>query len=360
MKPSPQFICSFFLTTFLFLSVHSRGQIPTQCFCFEKFTTAIEGVDTSSIEKLDSALLYTFNELKENDIIFKRCSDYLSLSYSFWTMGKMHMLFENQYCQPSEKVKWLIKNGPIIYEMGFMVEKEVKTREKDEDYNIITDSIRWESMLRYYSVHWNNELTLTDEQILDKHHPNYLDFMGKEYVIKNARFMEKQTKLEYSTSPMEQAHSFIEQGEVLSTVFMEKIEVVYNDQKRTATVKWLAFSTNSGEKWHFVNLRQFKLDAVSAIFPFLNSTALVAKRDGDLANKYPASNPQELAEYFCDCMGDAVEKKNMMKEMGCSKIISTHPIWKQKELKPAVYEAVKKTCPENTKTLIFSFYNFGK
>lgn len=320
---------------------------------------AIEDIDTAKVEDLDSTLLAAFHELKQNDASFKRCSDYLSISHSQWSKSKMKMLMSQPGCQITEKTKWLIENGPIIYELGVFTENHLKTREKAENYQQVSDTALWNAIMNRYAYLNEQMPTFTDEQILKMQHPFYVDFMGKEFILSFSKHMDKrmtEMKLESTITSSKQNHSFIKQDSVLSTLLEVEVTMTMRGKESKRTYNVLAFSTDSGENWYFVNLDFFKIEAIGTIFPFLNSQALRVLNNAAKASKYPANTPEELAKHYCHCIDNALETKSIMKEMKCWQMIPTHPVWQQKENRQAVYKTVEKECPAGVKAPVFTSY----
>lgn len=351
----------------LFFSLFAQGQrqMPTSpnCLCFNKFLLAIEDIDTANVEDLESTLSTAFHELKQQDPSFKRCSDYLSISHSQWSKSKMKMLMSQSGCQITEKTKWLIENGPLIYELGVFTENHLKTQEQVENYEQVSDTILWNAIMNRYAYLKEKMPTFTDEQILKVQHPFYVDFIGKEFILSFSKHMDKrmtEMKLESTVTSSKQNHSFIKQDNVLSTLFEVEVTMTMRGKESKRTSNVLAFSTDSGENWYFVNLDFFKVEAISAIFPFLNSQALQALNNAAKASKYPANTPEELANHYCHCIDNALEMKSIVKEMKCWQMIPKHPVWQQKENRQEMYDAVAKGCPKGEKAPVFNMYRGGK
>lgn len=346
-----------FAIAFTCLSVSSWAQNDPRCKCLNIFAEAAEKIDTNDVDKIADKMSEMYINLKRSNPEFKKCSDYYSLSYGLWTIGKLRLTQIKTSCPFSEKVMKLINEGPLIYEMKSQREELVEKEYSKRSAETIEDPKISEHLSKEAEKYMTALMGGDKKTFKTYMHPEYMAFAGEEGLMKPVEMMPvmmKQREVIINAIRVLPVKTLVKEGDVLSTFV--SIEVESSTKGKTAptiTQVNLAISKDNGKHWYFIEMRRQKLMALGVILDDVHPIALQQKKDNDFIAQYPAKNAEELGKHYCNC-ANKLKENDIFSHAKCVQILKKHPLWKDKAMRTEVKTYVKNNCEEKSSKLFFN------
>lgn len=325
------------------------------CSCLQLFAEDLEKIDTNAVTELHDHISNRFQQLKVDNPQFSTCVDFYSLAYNMWTIGKLRIMLQASGCSISEKAKAMLEEGPLIYEMNFKLEKQIKTQHEATQYEQFKDEAIISDVLANSVTFVKAAYTGKAEDYLNFLPNWFIDFYGKEEILQTQTKAGKQLdslNFQVNLKAPKPVNYFLQKEQLLMSLIA--IEAAFKTNERTIdqSVKLLAISEDLGESWNYIDISRSKLNSFWALNRAIDPIALEDKFNSEGSSKYAAKNGTELGTHFCECAKD-VDQKDFMKLMACSKILIKHPLWKNLTAKKETYRYVKENCAQHKKALVF-------
>lgn len=348
------FIILSFLSSFSLLAQDKKA-----CSCFQIFAEELDKIEKESVLDLSEHIGNKFHQLKRDNPQFKACADFYNLEFNMWTLGKLRIMLGLSSCEISKKARAMLEEGPMIYEMNFELEKQIKDQHKSAIYQQFTDSSVIERVLTESNRFMQAGLESNIEEYL-KYLPDwYIDFIGREemiqYLIQTGNLMDS-LQLSFRLKAPIAIPSLLQNDSVLSTLIVHPIVSRMNDKVKESELKVLAISEDNAASWKYISLNKQKIRSFWALNNSIDPIALENKLNSEGATKYAAKNGAELGAHFCDCAKD-VDPDDFMKVMACTNILIKHPLWKGFEIIVEVHNYVKEHCEQHKDAFIFMGVN---
>lgn len=339
----------------ILLSFGSYAQTDNRCDCIQQFAAELELIDSNKVENLSDSILNTFKRLKRKDENFRRCSDYYSIETNMWTLGKLRIVLMMGRCEISPKAKTMLEEGPLIYEMNFGLQAQMKAEHKAAIYEEERDSLKIKEVLakaeNYMRVFFSMDTTeygsLTVKQ--------FLDFHGKENVYSQFEYLRKMEKemdmqlLKVEVIPIDY---LIKQKSKLSSVVRVDYSLSIKGEEKKLKNELVAMSNNNGKDWFFIDKTRTDLDAIWVVVDDVYPIALEEKLKKEKIQEIDANSAAELGASFCECM-NKIKEDDFMKKFVCMEQLKKHPVFQAKDEMKKLYEFVKANCEKYTGSLIF-------
>lgn len=344
------------LSLLLLINLAAFSQTDFRCACMDIFAEKLEAIDQEEVDKLADHIGEIFFSLKAENAQFKTCSDHLSLTFSFWTKMKLNMFFSMTNCKYSETVKEMVGAGPLIYEMDFHVEKLLKEAHEGDSIQLVEDSLVSLALSADAFTYLNASYTGDGETFCAYTPAEYLTYMEKNsFMIAlegiPALFKREKIKIKKIT-PVPMA-TFLKQDDVYTTLAKTDVEFDMKGTTKPQEQILLAVSQDAGKHWKFIRMEREKLTALGALMDYINPFAIQQKFNDEKAANYPATSPEELGTYFCDCMNEN-KKEDFMEMIDCMNILKLHPLWEVREIRQQVFQYVKENCEKYVGNIVFS------
>ncbi len=345
-------VCSLLLLLF---ATNASAQYPSRCNCIQRFANDLELMDTNQVvNELSDAVLDRFKRLKREDEKFRLCSDYYTLAFNLWTLGKLRIVQGLGQCELSEKVKAIIESGPLIYEMDFALESKIEEEHKAMNYEENRDSAVLKKLGAKAKDYLDAFFKIDSTEYLRSTIKKYVDFHTEETILSQFVFIERLQKekamhvLNINVTPPEY---LIQVENNLSTLIEVDYTLSTDDSEKTLNGQLLAMSKDEGANWKFIDIINEELISLWVVVDDLYPIALESKLAKEKAKKINADSPEGLADMYCNCM-EQIEVDSFENLMNCINKVKESPYFKSKKDRKKVHQHVFENCLGNSGSLL--------